>query len=239
MALAPQADLQGQWHGALIFELEPGWKTYWRDPGSSGIPPQVSAKLDDRALNVRIDYPMPTWIENDYGDYAGYANNVALPVTLTDFGNGPASGTLSIDIFAGVCAQICVPVTATFRFDVDNGRADVAFSDIMAVNRAREDLPANVPSQEMVRSVTAQPRLGWDIALTSDFHFPPSRLYVSAAAHDGTPVMLKQPAGGENGIVQVRPVNGSADIEKIAVIGLLADQDRDKGVRSEIAIAAQ
>ena len=35
--------------GALEIALEPGWKTYWREPGSSGVPPQIDVS---RSLNV-------------------------------------------------------------------------------------------------------------------------------------------------------------------------------------------
>ncbi len=28
--------------GALQIELQPGWKTYWRNPGDAGVPPQIN-----------------------------------------------------------------------------------------------------------------------------------------------------------------------------------------------------
>jgi DsbC/DsbD-like thiol-disulfide interchange protein len=28
------------WQAGILVELEPDWKTYWRVPGDSGIPPQ-------------------------------------------------------------------------------------------------------------------------------------------------------------------------------------------------------
>ena len=34
----PTAD--GHWMTALRLELQPGWKTYWRSPGDSGVPPE-------------------------------------------------------------------------------------------------------------------------------------------------------------------------------------------------------
>ena len=36
---APRAD--GTIAGILDIDLDPGWKTYWRDPGGAGIPPML------------------------------------------------------------------------------------------------------------------------------------------------------------------------------------------------------
>src|SRR3954463_6145126 len=27
--------------GGIAFQLQPGWKTYWRSPGDSGVPPRL------------------------------------------------------------------------------------------------------------------------------------------------------------------------------------------------------
>lgn len=40
---------QGYLRGALQIRLEPGWKTYWRDPGKTGIPPQLELSEIGRA----------------------------------------------------------------------------------------------------------------------------------------------------------------------------------------------
>ncbi|RUX21351.1 hypothetical protein EOA27_06205, partial [Mesorhizobium sp. M2A.F.Ca.ET.037.01.1.1] len=34
-------DEAGKIRGVLDIALKPGWKTYWRDPGDAGVPPQL------------------------------------------------------------------------------------------------------------------------------------------------------------------------------------------------------
>ena len=45
-------DSSGLLNGALEIDLEPGWKTYWRDPGDAGVPPQI-----DIARSSNIAWP--------------------------------------------------------------------------------------------------------------------------------------------------------------------------------------
>lgn len=98
--------------GALQIELEPGWKTYWREPGSAGIPPQVSVAGD--AAQVAIHFPVPNWVDDDYGSWAGYKYPVTLPLTFTLSGNG-SPHDIAADVFLGICKDICIPVSAHFE----------------------------------------------------------------------------------------------------------------------------
>ncbi|PWL19716.1 hypothetical protein DKP76_00490 [Falsochrobactrum shanghaiense] len=100
--------VNGQLRGALQIELQPGWKTYWRNPGDSGVPPQLSLAGNGEA---RIDFPVPERF--GAGDEAGvgYTRPVSLPLTFTV---SPGDKRLSGNIFLGICENICVPVHAEF-----------------------------------------------------------------------------------------------------------------------------
>ncbi len=37
--------------GGIAFQLQPGWKTYWRNPGDSGVPPRIDFAKSE---NIRI-----------------------------------------------------------------------------------------------------------------------------------------------------------------------------------------
>ena len=41
LVVDPEPDPSGITRGALEIDLDEGWKTYWIDPGASGIPPQI------------------------------------------------------------------------------------------------------------------------------------------------------------------------------------------------------
>ncbi len=95
--------------GALQIDLAPGWKTYWRNPGSSGVPPQITL---EGGSGAHIDYPAPVrFSANDDG--IGYKVPVSLPITFRpDINNHRLKG----NVFLGVCEKICVPVQAEFDF---------------------------------------------------------------------------------------------------------------------------
>ena len=49
----------GQLSAGLQIVLEPGWKTYWRSPGSSGLPPQLDFSQSQNVSEVKVSYPTP------------------------------------------------------------------------------------------------------------------------------------------------------------------------------------
>ena len=109
-------DASGTLRGVLDVQLDPGWKTYWRDPGEAGVPPTIDIK---ESLNIRsatLEFPAPR--RHDEGDFkwAGYDHPVALPITFTlDVPGKPA--IIDAAIFLGLCETICIPLQATLALD--------------------------------------------------------------------------------------------------------------------------
>lgn len=147
-------DMDGNLRGALRFDLKPGWKTYWRDPGASGIPPSVNP-LDTSGTvkSVEILYPVPHWIEASYGDWAGYSEPVSFPLVF-ETAELPPSGEVALSVFAGICADVCIPVigniTAHFSMSVSNAKA------MMAVNGAFASLPSKPDAALNIAAVEPQ-----------------------------------------------------------------------------------
>ncbi|MFC5989506.1 protein-disulfide reductase DsbD domain-containing protein [Limoniibacter endophyticus] len=134
--LASRSDTPGVVRGALEIELEPGWKTYWRDPGDSGVAPEIDTKPAPHIANVEIGFPPPKRFEDKYGDWAGYKERVALPLTFTM--RPGQRGDIAVHFFLGVCQDICVPVDGQLAVPVtelENLR------ETLAINRAFEALP--------------------------------------------------------------------------------------------------
>lgn len=132
------SDAQGRLRGALQIRLEPGWKTYWRDPGSSGIPPQIA--VSGRALKgAEVLYPAPQRFADPYGDWAGYGRSVTLPVVFhTALPN--TAPLIETEVMLGICQTICIPVQASFVFDASAGTED--HGDAFTVQSAFAALPA-------------------------------------------------------------------------------------------------
>src|ERR1700750_1950381 len=43
--------------GGIAFQLQPGWKTYWRNPGDSGVPPRFDFFQSDNVAAVTVLWP--------------------------------------------------------------------------------------------------------------------------------------------------------------------------------------
>lgn len=125
-------DEAGRITGVLEIALEPGWKTYWRDPGDSGVPPQLEVTASTNVAAAQMSFPPPRRHDDGYGQWAGYDHPVSLPVTFTLAApNDPA--LIEADVFLGICETICIPVRT--KLIVDPG-TDPANADDAALVKA-------------------------------------------------------------------------------------------------------
>lgn len=111
-----QAD--GTHVAAVEISLEPGWHTYWRVPGASGIPPHFDWSASGNLSSVAYEWPRPDAFDSAGALTIGYHDRLVLPLIL--HANDPAAPIdLSLDLFFGVCEDICVPAeeTVTARLD--------------------------------------------------------------------------------------------------------------------------
>lgn len=94
--------------GFIEVVLKPGWKTYWRNPGNSGIAPSFHF---NQQVSYEIFYPTPQLYETENTWSLGYKNKVLLPFSLSGAKNN-LSGALTL----GLCHKICLPITVNFDF---------------------------------------------------------------------------------------------------------------------------
>src|ERR1700687_2743087 len=87
--------------GGIAFQLQPGWKTYWRTPGDSGVPPRFDFSKSDNVEAVTILWPAPTKFDDGAGGHSlGYKNQIVLPLRI-GAKNAEKPGTLQIGGRAG------------------------------------------------------------------------------------------------------------------------------------------
>lgn len=128
VVLSANPDERGRLRGALQVDLEPGWKTYWRDPGDAGVPPSVTASARGEPGTVEIGFPPPGRHDDGYASWAGYDQPVALALTIT----APQdAGPMDFAVFLGVCETICIPVQATFALERDRSGANADHESIV------------------------------------------------------------------------------------------------------------
>lgn len=121
---SPSSGDAGQVRGAVQVELQPGWKTYWRNPGAAGVPPQISLDQTVTPGNVEIEFPTPHYFGTGEDAGIGYKMPVSFPVTFTT-ANGSRPDRLRGNVFLGLCESICIPVQAEFDLTL-NKSADTA-----------------------------------------------------------------------------------------------------------------
>ncbi|MCU0789500.1 MAG: hypothetical protein MUE79_00385, partial [Nitratireductor sp.] len=63
--------------GVLEIELKEGWKTYWRQPGSSGIPPQMDFSRSSNFVAGDVRIPAPQVLSAGDTHFAGYKERTA------------------------------------------------------------------------------------------------------------------------------------------------------------------
>jgi DsbC/DsbD-like thiol-disulfide interchange protein len=107
--------------GGIAVQLDPGWKTYWRTSGDSGVPPRFDFSKSDNIEAVTVLWPAPTKFDDGAGGTSlGYHDQVVLPLRIVAK-NADKPVTLRADIGYAVCEKICIPVEAN---------AELAFASV-------------------------------------------------------------------------------------------------------------
>ncbi|WP_198174129.1 protein-disulfide reductase DsbD domain-containing protein [Mesorhizobium xinjiangense] len=140
----------GRIRGALEIGLKPGWKTYWRDPGASGVPPQIDIGQSVNVESAEIRYPAPQWHDEGYGAWAGYDKSLALPITFTA-SEPDRFSLIEADVFLGICETICIPVRA--RLTVEPGKSPDNKGDEVVVAAAHAAVPPQAGPEFGISSV--------------------------------------------------------------------------------------
>lgn len=137
----PQTPSATIW-GAVEIVLAPGWKTYWQNPGDTGVPPSLDLSGSANLASAALSFPAPQRHEDGGLTWAGYDSPVSLPVKLTLADPGKPA-TVRGSIFLGVCHDICVPVEAHFDLNVAAGAQDILAHTLVMAARAALPGPAS------------------------------------------------------------------------------------------------
>src|ERR1700681_3232630 len=139
--------------GGIAVQLDPGWKTYWRTSGDSGVPPRFDFSKSENIEAVTILWPAPTKFDDGAGGHSlGYKNQIVLPLRIVAK-NADKPVTLRADINYAVCEKLCIPVEA----NAELAFASVASTEDSALHAALDTVPkpANVgdPNPLTIRDV--------------------------------------------------------------------------------------
>lgn len=104
----------------IEIRIEPGWHTYWRYPGDSGVPPRFDFSGSENLANVEVLYPAPHLYTDETGNTLGYKNSVTLPLRVKAKQAGkPVILRLKLDY--AVCEKLCMPVEGKAELPISLG----------------------------------------------------------------------------------------------------------------------
>ena len=150
-------------------KLKEGWKTYWRYPGDSGVPPALDFSASQNVKAVTVRYPAPTrFPDGAGGNSIGYKGDVILPLRVVpQDASKPVTLRLKLDYAA--CEKLCVPAEAKLELMLSG--AESANETALASAEAHVPKPAAVgdsgtPAIRAVRreAGSGKPRIVVDVA---------------------------------------------------------------------------
>lgn len=123
----------------LHFQLEPGWKFYWRQPGEGGVPPRFDWSGSRNLAGVDVEWPAPRRMSIGGVDLIGYKGEVVLPLRYQAHKAGKPV-TLKLLAEFGVCKEICVLREERLTLTINPGEGPAA----ALIERFRADVPGNL-----------------------------------------------------------------------------------------------
>ena len=129
-------DGAGTRFSALELVLEPGWKTYWRSPGETGIPPRFDWAGDSMG-EVTLFWPAPEVFDAGGARAIGYHDRLLLPFSVAPGADG-SDAVLRAEVEFGLCREVCVPVSVALSAP-EPGAPDPAITAAIAAQPAAGD----------------------------------------------------------------------------------------------------
>jgi DsbC/DsbD-like thiol-disulfide interchange protein len=130
----------------VIIKLDPGFKTYWRHPGESGLPPAFDWSRSSNVANIEVLWPAPTRFEDAGGVSYGYAGGIVLPVRVKpQDARQPVRLVLKLDY--GVCKDICIPAQADLLLTLPKAGGSKQAPVMEALARVPKQQPLGAPGE--------------------------------------------------------------------------------------------
>jgi DsbC/DsbD-like thiol-disulfide interchange protein len=157
----------------IEIKMQPGWKTYWRYPGDSGVPPHFDFSGSENLKTATVLYPAPHLFTDETGQSLGYKDRIIFPLVISPQQPGkPVRLRLKADY--AVCEKLCVPA---------EGRAELT----LTAGDSSQD-PALAAAEARVPKQVTAAQLGLTVRRTNDGAKP--QVAVDLGAPAGNPIDL-------------------------------------------------
>ena len=184
-------------YAGLEIALEDGWKTYWRNPGSSGVPPHVDFAGSENVAAAELEFPAPTRFRDRDGDTIGYKHGVVLPVRVTPK-DATKPVTLKLTAEFGICREVCVPVQPKMALqlpaDAVKVPASASLASALALVPHADARGSGDPKVAAIKLELAAPKPR--IVIDASFPGDPAKADIFLEAPKGIWIPLPKPVDG-------------------------------------------
>ncbi|MCP5288304.1 MAG: thioredoxin family protein [Burkholderiaceae bacterium] len=138
----------------LLIDHQPGWHTYWKNPGDAGLPTTFAWTLPAGVSAGEIAWPTPQRVPLGPLMNYGYDGRLLLPVPIS-IPPGFAAEALEIALRAEwlVCKDICIPEGGEFALRVPARAASA--SHAAEFDAAKAAIPVTLPDAAASAEVAA------------------------------------------------------------------------------------
>jgi thiol:disulfide interchange protein/DsbC/DsbD-like thiol-disulfide interchange protein len=129
------------WAGVDL-KMEPGWHTYWKNPGDAGQATEIKWQLPAGVTAGEIQWPLPEKLPPAEVTTYGYENEVVLLVPLTLASNLPAGAlNLAAKVSWLECKESCIPASAEVQARLNVGSENKASADVNLIESWKRKVP--------------------------------------------------------------------------------------------------
>lgn len=146
---------------AVVLESEPGWHTYWKNPGDAGMATSVTWTLPKGWKAGELAWPAPSRFQEKEVATFGYSGAVWLLTSLEGPSRPGTDVTLSARVDWLECRDICLPGSANVKLTVPAKTAKAA--DEAAFAAARAKIPEEASGWKVGAKWSAERKLVLDL----------------------------------------------------------------------------
>jgi DsbC/DsbD-like thiol-disulfide interchange protein len=186
--------------GGVEIQLQPGWKTYWRTPGDSGVPPRFDFSKSVNVESVTPLFPAPRTFDDGAGGQSyGYAKHVIFPLRIVPKNpNEPVQ--LRASISYAVCEKLCLPVEAESELSFTSAASALDSLVATALNKVPKPVGTSDSTPVALRAFKrVDDRVIVDVAASNTMGL---QLFAEGPAPDWALPVPRQAGEPEKGIVR-------------------------------------
>jgi DsbC/DsbD-like thiol-disulfide interchange protein len=142
----------GAMRAGVELNLASGWKTYWRYPGDSGVPPRFDFGKSENVKSIAVQWPAPHRFSDEGGFTIGYKEGVLFPLRVV-----PQDKTkpvvLRLKLDYAVCEKLCVPAEGKAELPLTGAPSSLGASLAAAEAEVPKSVALNEGKVFAIRSI--------------------------------------------------------------------------------------